>query len=60
MTSKLFQKTVLPNFRFAMFMAYRQLEDEKDKLFQQQIAPGLPSKKARKVAKEEEKEEEKK
>ena len=44
-TSKLFQKTVLPNFRFAMFMAYRQLEDEKDKLFQQQIAPGPPSKK---------------
>ena len=28
-TSKLFQKTVLPNFRFAMFTAYRQLEDEK-------------------------------
>ena len=59
-TSKLFQKTVLPNFRLAMFTAYRQLEDEKDKLFQQQIAPGPPSKKVRKVAKEEEKEEEKK
>ena len=54
-TSKLFQKTVLPNFRLAMFTAYRQLEDEKDKLFQQQIAPGPPSKKVRKVAKEEEK-----
>ena len=34
-TSKLFQKTVLPSFRLAMFTAYRQLEDEKDKLFQQ-------------------------
>ena len=54
-TSKLFQKTVLPNFRLAMFTAYRQLEDEKDRLFQQQIAPGPPSKKVRKVAKEEEK-----
>ena len=34
-TSKLFQKTVLPNFRLAMFTACRQLEDEKDRLFQQ-------------------------
>ena len=59
-TSKLFQKTVLPNFRLAMFTAYRQLEDEKDRLFQQQITPCPPSKKVRKVAKEEEKEEEKK
>ena len=58
-TSKLFQKTVLPNFRLAMFTAYRQLEDEKDRLFQQQIAPGPPSKKVRKVVKEEEKEEKK-
>ena len=54
-TSKLFQRTVLLNFRLAIFTAYRQLEDEKDKLFQQQIAPGPPSKKARKVTKEEEK-----
>ena len=58
-TSKLFQKSVLPNFRLAMFTAYRQLEDEKDKLFQQQISPGPPTKKVRKVAKEEEKEEKK-
>ena len=28
-TSKLFQKSVLPSFRLAMFTAYRQLEDEK-------------------------------
>ena len=41
-----------------MFTAYRQPEDEKDKLFQQQIAPCPPNKKVRKVAKEEEKEEE--
>ena len=59
-TSKLFQKTVLPSFRLAMFTAYRQLEDEKDKLFQQQIAPGPPSKKVRKVTKEEKKKRNKK
>ena len=59
-TSKLFQNRALCNFRFAMFAVYKELEDEKDKLFQQQIAPGPPSKKVRKVAKEEEKEEEKK
>ena len=59
-TSHLFKDDVLYDFRLIMFTAYRQLEDEKDRLFQQQIAPGPPNKKVRKVAKEEEKEEEKK
>ena len=58
--SHLFQDCVLPSFKRAMFNVCKQLENEKDELFQQQIASGTAAKKARKTSKEEEEEEEKK
>ena len=55
MVSHTFQDTVIPSFKKIMFNVYRQLENEKDELFQQQTASGPAAKKTRKKEKKEEK-----